>query len=191
MHARLLALALVLSQVPPIPLPCAPSDGTVVCGCKQQSASACEALAAGDPEAMKGILRLALALKAAQAVKQAEENSADSVDTGCGTSQSPEQDDEQAKCTGQMHHIISKTVWRALQGQPMLKDRYQYRDPRFVAQAKDLKAHCGWEGWHRKLDDEIAKWVVDRPKLTPEEFEAYLREMYARPELRARFPNGF
>ncbi len=73
----------------------------------------------------------------------------------------------------------------------MLKHLYRYRDPRFVAKAKDLKAHCGWQDWHRNLDREIAKWIKERQKLTPEQFEAYLREVYRRPDLRARFPNGF
>jgi hypothetical protein len=134
-----------------------------------------------------------------QAVRQVEEErgaasapkSTDSVDTGCGSSQSPEQDDEQAKCTGQEHHIISKTVWKELQYRPMLKHQYRYRDPRFVAKAKDLKAHCGYQDWHRKLDHEIAKWIKEQQKLTPEQFDAYLREVYRRPDLRARFPNGF
>ena len=113
------------------------------------------------------------------------------MDTGCGAGQSPNDDDDQAKCTGQFHHIISKRVWRALQENDALHGLYRYRDPRFVAQAKDLKAHCGWWGWHQKLDDEIARWVRDQQNLTPQQFEAYVRKVYARPELRLRFPNGF
>jgi hypothetical protein len=134
-----------------------------------------------------------------QAVRQVEQErgaasapkSTDVVDTGCGTSQSPEQDDEQAKCTGQDHHIISKIVWRALEEHLVLKGLYKYRDPRFVAQAKDLKAHCGWQHWHRDIDREIADWLDRHGKATAEEFEAFLREVYARPKLRERFPNGF
>jgi len=187
MHAGLLALSLVLSQVPPIPLPCAPSDSTVVCGCKQGSESACAALAEGDAEALKAILRLAATVKAADELQKATV----SVDTGCGVGQSPQQDDDQAKCTGQEHHIISMTVWKALERHRVLRGLYRYRDPRFVAQAKDLKAHCGWQGWHRNTDAEIADWLERHRDATAEQFAAYLREVFSRPELRLRFPNGF
>jgi len=135
----------------------------------------------------------------AQAVRQVEEERAaasvpksiDSVDTGCGSSQSPEQDDEQAKCTGQDHHIISMLVWRELQRHSVLQGLYQYRDPRFVAQAKDLKAHCGYQHWHRKIDAEIAAWLKKFDRATAQQFETFLRDVYARPEIQARFPNGF
>ena len=152
MHAGLLALSLMLSQVPPVLLLCVPGDGTTVCYCKQGVASACELLAEGDAEALKGILRLAAVVKAAQAMKEAEEKSADAVDAGCGGGQSPSDDLDQAKCTGQEHHIISKTVLRALERHSVLRGLYRYRDPRFVARAKDLKAHCGWQDWLRNID---------------------------------------
>jgi hypothetical protein len=117
------------------------------------------------------------------------ESKAPTVDsTGCGSGQDP---NEKQECTGQRHHIISKTVWYALEKHSLLRGKYTYRDPRFVARAKDLDAHCGWQDWHRNLDDEIAAWVGRSRKATPKDFEAYLREVYARPELRARFPNGF
>jgi hypothetical protein len=41
------------------------------------------------------------------------------------------------------------------------------------------------------LDKEIVKWLKDHLTATPEEFEAYLRQVYNRPEMRARFPDGF
>jgi hypothetical protein len=72
-----------------------------------------------------------------------------------------------------------------------LKGLYQYRDPRFLAQAKDLKAHCGYQDWHRKIDKEIADWVDQHAEATAQGFEAFLREVFARPEVQARFPNGF
>lgn len=193
MQAALLALTLLLSQVPPVLLPCVPGDSTVACKCKQGSLAACTELAKVDPETLKGLLRLAMA----QAIQESGnpdtgEKAADVVDTpGCGSGQDPNDDDAKQKCTGQWHHVISMTVWLALEGHPKLRGHYTYRDPHFVTQAKDAKAHCGWQGWHRQVDAEIAKWVKERPDLTVEQFEAYLREVYSRAELLARFPNGF
>jgi hypothetical protein len=79
----------------------------------------------------------------------------------------------------------------ALQEHLVLRGLYRYRDPRFVAQAKDMKAHCGYQRWHMDLDREIAAWIARNSKATAQQFEAYLRDVYARPELRLRFPNGF
>jgi len=39
--------------------------------------------------------------------------------------------------------------------------------------------------------EEIAAWIKDQKIITSEKFEAYLREIYNRRELRERFPNGF
>ncbi len=196
MHVGLLALSLLLSQapvaqVPVVALPCFPGDSTLVCHCKQGFVDSCAALAEADLAALRGLLRTAEMVKAAQGeAEKVKEKSTDVVDTGCGAGQDPN-DDDQGKCTGQDHHIISMTVWTALNEHDVLRGLYRYRDPRFVAQANDLKAHCGWQDWHRKIDAEIAAWLKQHGKATAEEFEAYLREVYARPELRARFPNAF
>jgi len=189
---RIVLLALILSQVPPVVLPCVPGDSTVVCKCKQATPAACAELAKVDPEVLKGILRLAVMAQAAQEAERAQEADrakAQIIDsTGCGSGQDPR---EKQECAGQWHHIISKTVWYALEQHRVLKGKYTYRDRRFVAQGKDLKAHCGYQDWHRDLDAEIAAWLKKFDEATEQEFEAYLRELYARPELRARFPGGF
>jgi hypothetical protein len=191
MNALLVALGLLLSQVPMVPLPCEPGELSVVCSCKQGMASACAALAGEDEEMLKGILRAAMAVKAAQEARNAKEKAGAGVDTGCGSGQDPKNDDGKQNCTGQLHHLISKTVWGALEAHDVLRGQYRYRDPRFVARAKDTESHCGWQDWHRKLDEEIANWIEQHGKATVQQFEAYLREVYARPELRLRFPNGF
>jgi hypothetical protein len=190
MHAAFLVLGILLSQVPPVLLPCVPGDSTVVCKCKQGTPAACAELATVNPEALKGILRMAAMAQAAQEAGKAKEKAADAADTGCGGGQEPH-DDEKTKCTGQWHHIISMTVWKALERHPVLKGQYTYRDSRFITHAKDVKAHCGWEGWHRRVDREVAKWVEDTAEATAQQFEAYLRQVYSRPELLERFPNGF
>ncbi|MBL9005043.1 MAG: hypothetical protein JNJ46_12400 [Myxococcales bacterium] len=92
---------------------------------------------------------------------------------------------------GQMHHAISRQVYRELQDHPVLRGRYQPRDPRWVLRARDGDAHRGYQNWHRTLDKEIVDWLKQRPDATPEKFEAHLRSLYERPELRQRFPNGF
>jgi hypothetical protein len=92
---------------------------------------------------------------------------------------------------GQVHHAISRRVHRALEEHRILRGRYQPRDPRFVLRAGDDDAHRGYQSWHRELDEEISKWIYDNRKATPENFEAYLRSLYERPELKQRFPNGF
>jgi len=177
-----LLMALWVAQIP-----CAPNDLSIVCQCKQGSPSACAALEVAKPELARDILRLLTMAKAAQDAKQAaKESGGQAVDSGC---REPP-DDGDKKCSGQTHHIISKVIFEALEGSP-LKGTYHYRDPRFVARATDQEAHCGYEGWHRDLDQEIAAWIKKAINAKPEEFEAYLREVYRRPELVARFPNGF
>jgi hypothetical protein len=189
MFAGLLALSLLISQVPVVPLPCVPGDSTVVCKCKQASPTACAELAKVNAETLQGLLRAAAMVEGAKKAEQEKAKAADVVDAGgCGSGQDP---NEKQECTGQWHHIISRLVWYALEEHPVLKGKYTYRDSRFVTQGKDPKAHCGWPDWHRDIDKEIAAWVRKSRDATPEEFEAYLREVYARPELRARFPNGF
>jgi hypothetical protein len=92
---------------------------------------------------------------------------------------------------GQLHHAISRRVHRALEKHEFLQGRYRARDPRFVLRGADLDAHRGYQKWHQELDQEIADWLRQRPQATPEKFEAYLRSLYERPELKQRFPQGF
>jgi hypothetical protein len=94
------------------------------------------------------------------------------------------------RCSGQMHHAISKSIHKALEDHPGLKGHYKYRDERFVTQAIDETAHKGYQKWHRDLDDGIVKWIAADLKLTPAMFEAYLRRRYAASDLIMLFPNG-
>jgi len=153
-------------------------------------ASACAALTDAEEETLKGLLRAAAMVKAAQETGKAKEaENAKAIDsTGCGSGQDP---NEKQECSGQWHHIISKVVWYELERHAVLKGKYTYRDSRLAMQGKDLNAHCGYQDWHRALDSEIIAWLKKFKDATAEQFEAYLRDLYARPELRARFPNGF
>jgi hypothetical protein len=60
-----------------------------------------------------------------------------------------------------------------------------------VTKAKDEDAHCGYQEWHRNVDRKVTEWLRRETDASPEEFIAFLRELYGRPEMRARFPNGF
>jgi RHS repeat-associated protein len=90
--------------------------------------------------------------------------------------------------TGQLHHGISKRIFRELQKHPNLKGLYKYRDPRFVARAKDLASHKGYQQWHRNLDTRVVHWLKTHQNATPKQFESYLRGEYSKPYLRALFP---
>jgi hypothetical protein len=93
--------------------------------------------------------------------------------------------------SGQLHHPISKPIAKALEVHDTLKGHYIERDPRFVTRAADKASHNGYQKWHRDVDDEVIKWLDRNKSATPSEFEALLREIYSRPAMRARFPDGF
>ena len=92
---------------------------------------------------------------------------------------------------GQLHHAISRRVHRALEEHRVLRGRYQARDPRFVLRGADAHAHRGYQKWHQDLDDEIVRWLDRNNDVPAERFEAYLRSLYERTELKQRFPRGF
>jgi hypothetical protein len=92
--------------------------------------------------------------------------------------------------TGQLHHAISSRVHKALQEHQNLKDLYVHRDRRFETRARDRASHLGWWGWHSQLDEEVANHIRDRPDMTQHDFERYLRDRYAKPDLKQRFPKG-
>jgi hypothetical protein len=175
-------LLLSLSQVP-----CTPADSTVVCDCKQLKPGACEVLEEADPKLYQQVLRLLWMAKASkEAAKACEKDKTATATSGC-----PEPP-ERKECDGQEHHAISKRVWEALEAHAILKGLYKYRDERFVTQAVNREAHCGWiNTWHEALDKEVASWLKEKKDATPAQFEAWLRARYNKPDLKWRFPNGF
>ncbi|MDY7227203.1 Wall-associated protein precursor [Hyalangium rubrum] len=177
---RVLSLLLMLwvTQVP-----CASNEPTTVCHCKQGQLSACAAVRVTDPRLADELEKAALlAVKLEQARRQTAKDTESQA-----SSDSPEPPD----CEGQNHHVISKPIAKALERHETLRGVYRPRDPRFQTQAVDEEAHCGYQDWHRKLDAEVIAWLARNRKATPKEFEAYLREIYNRPEMLARFPRGF
>ncbi|HLL53218.1 MAG TPA: hypothetical protein VK447_06725, partial [Myxococcaceae bacterium] len=95
------------------------------------------------------------------------------------------------ECSGQFHHVISRPIARALNDHRTLKGLHTERDPRFVTRAADKASHNGYQRWHRDVDTEVIRWITDHPDALPAHFEAMLREIYNRPAMRARFPDGF
>lgn len=73
---------------------------------------------------------------------------------------------------------------------PNLKGVYTASDPRFVTQARDLASHRGYDAFHRNPDADVAGWVRANPNATQAQFENYLRGIYQRPDVAARFANG-
>ncbi|HLL52960.1 MAG TPA: hypothetical protein VK447_05400 [Myxococcaceae bacterium] len=94
------------------------------------------------------------------------------------------------ECGGQLHHVISKPIAKALSRHRILRGLYTERDPRFVTRAADKASHNGYQQWHRDVDKEVISWLTDHPEATIHQFEAKLREIYNRPAIRARFPDG-
>lgn len=165
-------LMLLLTQQPPPP----PGGSLVECLCESgstlQERAFLELLEEFAPRAKKE-----------EEVSQKEDSAAEAaVASDCS---------EPKECTGQLHHVISKPIAKALEEHTRLRGRYTPRDPRFVTRAVDEKAHCGYQKWHRDVDAEVVEWLRRYKKATSKEFEAFLRKIYDRPDMRARFPHGF
>jgi hypothetical protein len=172
-------LLLLLTQ-----LPCEAYESSVVCHCKAGSVSACEALKQSSPELAR---QVETALQTAAAVQGAQRAAEALQAEGESSPASP----EPPECKGQLHHVISRPIAKALKDHETLSGHYKPRDPRFVTRAVDEQAHCGYQDWHRKVDAEVIAWLERYRDVTPKQFEAFLREIYNRPDMLKRFPHGF
>jgi hypothetical protein len=184
-------LVMLLTQ-----LPCAPGETSAVCSCKQGMVSACLALAGDDPlraaevlDEVVGALEVLdqasqMAGKGDADKKKQLQAAAESLSQSLGSTEPPD-------CKGQEHHLISRPIAKALAKHLTLRGLFKPRDPRFVLRAKDEQSHCGYQEWHRNVDAEVIEWLRTNPKATSQQFMDKLREIYSRPEMQARFPNGF
>ena len=59
-----------------------------------------------------------------------------------------------------------------------------------MVQALDEASHRGYQTWHRAYDDEVVDWLARNREATREQFLRFLRDIYARPEMKQRFPNA-
>ncbi len=181
-----LLLLLVTAQAPAVP-----GETTLVSFCKQGREAACQELFKVNPqlaaEARAEASKLALMLAAQRA---AEEEAREKEDAETGEAEAdaaPEPPD----CKGQNHHVISRPIFKALKIHRTLRGLYEPRDERFKARAKDKESYCGYQQWHREVDQEVIQWLGRYPNATKQQFESFLREIYRRPEMLKRFPNGF
>ena len=184
-------LLMVLTQVA-----CTPGETSLVCGCKQGMVTACVALVGDD--ALKAARVLDEVEASLEALEQAsrmagkgDENEKQQLQAAAESLSQALDSSEPPQCNGQEHHLISRPIAKRLSKHPTLKGLFKSRDPRFVAEAKDEQAHCGYQEWHRQVDKEVIAWLEEFPKATLKQFMDKLREIYSRPEMRARFPNGF
>jgi len=92
---------------------------------------------------------------------------------------------------GQLHHVISAKIARALGDHAILRGLFKLRDPRFVTRAISIIAHKGYQRWHRELDATVVKWLRDNALATEAEFMAFLRWLYKQADLISRFPKEF
>ncbi|WP_434383268.1 Wall-associated protein precursor [Melittangium boletus] len=181
-------LLLLLTQVA-----CTPGETTLVCSCKAGMVSACVTLAGEDTRKAAQVLdQVEAALEQTSRMEGKEDAHkarqlqavAESLSEALGSSAT-------SQCKGQKHHLISRPISKSLEEHSTLKGLYKPRDPRFVLHARDEQAHCGYQQWHRDVDKEVIDWLDEHAKATPTEFMEKLRRIYNRPEMQARFPDGF
>jgi hypothetical protein len=177
---------------------CVPGETTFVCKCKAGMVTACVTLVGQNPQRAAQLLKEVVeALDELDALEHASrmtkddekkqqelQTAAESLSQSLGHSTLPD-------CKGQQHHLISRPIARRLGEHPTLKGLYKPRDPRFVARARDKQSHCGYQQWHRDVDKEVIDWLRRSPKATHQQFMDKLREIYSRPDMKARFPHGF
>ncbi|MBK8208075.1 MAG: hypothetical protein IPK87_14965 [Planctomycetes bacterium] len=96
-----------------------------------------------------------------------------------------------AKLSGQSHHIISRSIKKALKRHKVLGKEGNLRGQAGVTQAKDLRSHCGYQDWHRKYDAEVVEWLDGNPAASKAEFESFLKRIYDRSDMKDRFPGGW
>ncbi|AKJ01331.1 Wall-associated protein precursor [Archangium gephyra] len=151
------------------------------------AAQRCGASSSEIAEALNGVKVLHEATQPEAATLKEEASEQESAQAG----EASEASDEPSECTGQKHHIISRPIAEELEKHATLRGLYKPRDERFVTRAKDKESHCGYQKWHRDVDNEVIQWLKEEVKATPSQFEQLLREIYARPNMRRRFPHGF
>ena len=145
-----LLLVFVSAQVPAVP-----GEGTLVSFCKQGRLTACEELAKINPETASQIqAELAKAAMARAALKAAEEEAREKGAARADESSEAEASEEPPNCKGQEHHIISRLIAEELEKHATLHGLYKPRDGRFKTRARDEQSHCGYQEWHRKVDQE-------------------------------------
>jgi hypothetical protein len=92
------------------------------------------------------------------------------------------------KREGQVHHVLSEQIMKKLNDHKTLRGRFHREQWKVRAAAPH--DHCGYQTWHRKVDQEIVDWLEKNQDATPEKFIAKLREIYSRHDMLIRFPDA-
>ncbi len=155
------------------------------------AANRCMVSPARIAEVLNGVKTLYEATHAGAAKRQEEAQAKEDAAFADAAEAEGEAAPEPPDCQGQNHHVISRPIAKALKDHKILGGLYEPRDERYVAKAKDKESHCGYQKWHRDVDLEVIRWIRRFDEATQKEFEAFLREIYNRPDMLERFPHGF
>jgi hypothetical protein len=154
----------------------------------RSAAERCGATPTQIAEALRGAKVLQEVTTSAEATLKEETSEHEGAEADDATEDA--ESGEPPNCAGQNHHAISRPIARALENHLTLRGLYKPRDERFKLRAKDEESHCGYQQWHRDVDDEVIRWLKKEATATPKQFEKFLRGIYNRPEMRKRFPDG-
>ncbi|MGI5831248.1 MAG: polymorphic toxin-type HINT domain-containing protein [Thermoguttaceae bacterium] len=100
--------------------------------------------------------------------------------------------DQYFPCEGQNHHIIPKIPAQAVEGFcPKIANPIKSAYRKLTTRALTLSDHCGYQGWHRKLDGLLSELIAAKgDKLTGRGFVKLLKDVYSHSELLKKFPNA-
>lgn len=59
-----------------------------------------------------------------------------------------------------------------------------------IVHALDSSGHQGYQTWHRAYDSQVVDWLIANRQATPDEFLAYLTELYSTGDMQRRFPQA-
>ncbi|MCX7747060.1 MAG: polymorphic toxin-type HINT domain-containing protein [Clostridia bacterium] len=90
--------------------------------------------------------------------------------------------------TGQIHHLLSNKIMRALNNHPTLKGLFDRENPLFKFRAASAEAHKGYQQWHRTVDNDIVEWLTNNADATAQEFKNFINSVYNRLEIKIRIP---
>jgi hypothetical protein len=91
-----------------------------------------------------------------------------------------------SNATGQLHHPITRKIQRAARKTDNLGSVVK-RSKWGTIQAKTLADHNGYQKWHRKLDDEIVRWLGDNKSADLDAFIAYMNKLYSTEDMTKKF----
>lgn len=89
--------------------------------------------------------------------------------------------------TGQAHHPISNKIESAAKQTDNLGDVSRRQTGTIIANTPE--DHRGYQTWHREEDAQVVEWLNNNPAASTGEFVDYMNQVYATPDMIARFGN--